>query len=408
MILGKIDKAFGRPNEKAIVQYLIKNPGASRTQIKEALSTSMATITNTIEILINNNYVIETGLQKAVRGRSTMLLEINKNKIKSVGIGVTKHMVCIQLIDLSGFVYGSESYPMDFSSFDNNVNNIVNGLKKVLDSNSNHLDDILGIGLALPGFIEYNFKNLDKLYMEDWKTDKLVETLENTFGIGVAISSASTAALSGEVYFGSAKKSRNVLYLNVSSGGISFAHINDHIVDKKMDRRARAIGHTLINFTNEHCSCGQSGCVEMYLNKEALIENYKKHFAAESSLYDDHAVNLDEIGYTDILKLGQSGDIIAVQAISKCATIFGFLVFNLVVTLNPDLVVLGGNIIDESQLYYDMAVNTANGRLQSLLGCSCKFSLRKVTQSLLLETNITEVDAISASAATIVFGNIFA
>lgn len=406
MIKDKIEEMMGRPNEKTIVQFLIKNPDSSRTAIKNALSTSMATITNATETLVANRIIKENGLQKNERGRSSISLDINKEKLKSIGVGITKTIISVRLLDLNGKVYGEAFSDMDFTSFENNVKNIVAGITDILEFNHEYEEDIIGIGLALPGFIEYNFKNLENtLVMEDWDTEYLVKTLEEKFKYGVAVSSAATAALSGEVYFGNGKNDRSIVYINVSSGGMAFARMRDHLIDKKVDKNVRAFGHTMINITNEMCSCGQCGCLEMYVNKKAIEGNYQKYLSSEQSLYLDEDREEKHVGYKEILDLGQKGDIAAIQALSKCATILGYALYNLKVLMHPDLIIIGGNLIDQSNLFYEMIVNTVKNRLEQTTDETCKFATRSLAPNHLESQERSA--SVASGAATVVFEKIF-
>ena len=51
-IKKKLDDWMGRPNEMNIIRYLMLNSKTSRTDISEALSISMSTVTNVTEELI--------------------------------------------------------------------------------------------------------------------------------------------------------------------------------------------------------------------------------------------------------------------------------------------------------------------------------------------------------------------
>jgi len=407
-IESKIQELIGAPNEKNIIQYLILNTDSSRTTIKQALSVSMATVTNVTENLIKKKLIKENGLQKIARGRSSISLTVNKEKFKAIGIGITKNNVSVELIDLSGNSYYQKIFDTDFISFEKNIDNIVQGIKSILKEVDNE-NDIIGIGLALPGFVEYNFENLDQqLITTEWDTEKIVSRIEKEFAFGVVVASASTVALSGEVYFGCATQSQNVLYVNVSSGGLGWASIKKHIINQDIDKNVRSLGHTMINITKQNCICGQTGCLELYVNKYALQDNYKKNYHINQELYsDEETSDFIELGYKDIFKLEQSGDITAIQAVTTCATILGYSLYNLKIIMNPDLIVLGGNMVDQSELFFKTTANIVNQKLKNINQDACIFSSRKINSEMLQRNNVIINDSIAVCAATIVFENFF-
>lgn len=394
----KIEKWMSGPNEQAIIRYIIKNEKASRTGISKALAVSMSTVTNVTEKLIKKNLIREAGLVKTDRGRSIRLLEVNKEKFKSIGIGVNSLCISISLIDLSGKKYFHNELPLNTTNWDANYTAIITSVHRLLDENSDSCDDILGIGIEPPGFIEYEMENLDDRfdYEDEWSIDTLTTMLESTFDYGVKYYSSFSCILCGEAYFGNARRYNNIININISSAGLGWARIENKIIDRGIAESYRSIGHMVININGPECACSQHGCVELYTGKEALVDNYKR-LALLDNEYSGANGNLDDLSYHKVLEYAENGDYIAVQSVSKAATLLGIALGNMASMMHPDMIILTGKIIRESNLYFEIAKKTILGKIKTL-------GEREVVVE---HTAIHNAGSTSVGAATLVFEQIF-
>lgn len=397
-ITNKIDKWMNGPNEKNIIRHIMSNENVSRTDISKSLAVSMSTVTNVTEKLLSKELIKESGIQKTVRGRSIKLLEVNQEKFKAIGIGINLLVINVSLIDFNGKKYYHKEIPLDTVSWKNNYENIIVTLDELLQTHSDCRDDILGIGIEPPGFVEFNMKNLDSTFEfeDEWNVDGLIATLEERYEFGVTYSSSFSCILSGETFFGNARYYDNVINVNVSSVGLGWAKIDHRIIDKNVAASYRSIGHMMINMSGPKCPvCGQNGCVEIYTGKEALVNNYQKLIAIEEDFH--RPADGEVIDYHKILEYAENGDFVAVQAVTKAATILGTALGNMASMLHPDMIILTGRIIRESHLYFEMTKKVINDRLKNLIE-------KEVVVEL---ATIHKFNTTSFGAATLVFVQIF-
>ena len=398
-ITDKLEQWMNGPNERNIIKYILSNEEVSRTDISKALLVSMSTVTNVTDKLLKKNLIRESGIQKTNRGRSTILIQVSKEKFKSIGIGINSKFVSVSLIDLSGHKYYHSELPLEKSSWIKNYENISKEIKQLLKENSNYADDILGIGVEPPVFIEYRMENLDfKFDFDDqWDIDKLIEILEEKYEYGVTYHSSFSCLLSGESFFGNAKHYKNVINVNVSSVGLGWAKMDNNIIDRNISKSFRNIGHMVININGPQCKCLQHGCLELYTGKDALVNNYIKLASLEDEFNTSNG-NIDDLNYHNILEYAEKGDYIAVQSISKAATILGIALGNVASMMHPDMIILYGGIIRESNLYFDITKKTINDKLKTILEKEIVIERPTVLQHKI---------ATSIGSATLVFEQIF-
>lgn len=362
-IKARLDEWMGSPNERAIIRYMVTKGEASRTELSKTLGVSMSTVTNVTEKLLNKNMINEGGLVKAERGRSMKLLGVNQKKFKAIGVGFNYLLLNVSLIDMEGKVYFHEEMPLDTESWQVNYKNAAKLVSKLLKEYKDYQEDILGIGLETPGFIEYGMRNLDRPYpfKAAFSVESAAAFLEDRFDYGVTSSSSFSGLLSGESYFGDARNHNHVINVNISSSGLGWARILDRKLDRKAAHTSGSIGHTVVNINGPQCTCSQNGCAELYTGKHHIMETYQGLMTLDEDYKQNHT--MEDLSYHDVLEMGEAGDPVAVQAISKAASVLGILVANTAFMLQPDMVILSGRLIRESKLYFQVAKNIALKRL---------------------------------------------
>ncbi len=399
-ITDELKRLLNGPNEKRIIRYIIRNEEVSRTEISKALSVSMSTVTNVTEKLLRKDLIRECGVQKLERGRSIKLLQINEERFKSIGVGINAICVSINLIDLRGKTYFNRKIALDKTSWKKNYENIITLIDQMAAENPEFINDILGIGIAPPGFIAFEMHNLDKKFdfEDDWNIDDIINLLEENYDFGATSESSFSCILSGESFFGKAKDFNNVIFVNVSSGGIGWAKIENKVLDRKVSKDYHSLGHHVININGPLCSCSQHGCVEMYTGRDALVNTYIELVSRDeeyNTLYSSKDA-LQQIDYHKVLELAETGDYNAVQSVSKAATILSTALVNVASLMHPDLFVLSGQVVRSSSLFFSIVQKITNVKLKTLTGNEVEITDR-----------VVEVNTSSVGAATLVFEQIF-
>ncbi|NMT51136.1 ROK family protein, partial [Vibrio parahaemolyticus] len=124
--------------------------------------------------------------------------------------------------------------------------------------------------------------------------------------------------------------------LNVDYGiGSSFL-INNNIYRGKMFGSGQ-IGHIKVVDNGVICGCGREGCLETEASSKALCNNYRQ----QSSLNQHHANSSDNtLTFSDFLKLHQHHDPLAIKVAERAAKIIGQSLYNCLITLNINKIIL--------------------------------------------------------------------
>lgn len=206
---------------------------------------------------------------------------------------------------------------------------------------------LAGIGIGCPGTID-----LDKGQIVDsanlgWKHVQVQEILEKRFGCPVAVLNDVDAGVYGEYRFGAGKNSRSLLGVFPGTG-IGGGFVYDGTILHGRQLSCFEIGHVQVNPNGAVCGCGRIGCLETEASRLAIAA------AAASAAYRGEAphllaaagCDLNQIRSGAIAEAIKKGDKAIEAIVLRAAALIGRTVGDVVNLLAPDVVVLGGGLVE--------------------------------------------------------------
>jgi predicted NBD/HSP70 family sugar kinase len=114
---------------------------------------------------------------------------------------------------------------------------------------------------------------------------------------------------------------------------------------------AGEVGHMVIDPNGSRCGCGNYGCWETYINQAALYRRVRAAVEAgqPSSLVAATEGQWERLTVGCIVDAARLGDAVALAALDDTAHYLGLGLTNLINALNPQLVVLGGEMSRASE-----------------------------------------------------------
>jgi predicted NBD/HSP70 family sugar kinase len=153
----------------------------------------------------------------------------------------------------------------------------------------------------------------------------------------VVIGNDADLAVLAEHQRGNARDCDDVVFL-IGRIGVGAGIIINGIPVHGRDGHAGEIGHNVLDPGGPLCHCGKRGCIETFLGESALLElagrRPPRTDAKVAALFED----------------ARNGDDRALGAITAIAEPLGRAIANLLNTLNPERVVLGGSLGDVLEL----------------------------------------------------------
>ena len=201
-------------NSSLVLDHLRRAGHLSRADLAKLTGIRATSISDIAQQLIEKKLIRETGLGVSTGGRQPVLLEINPVGLHAVGIEITEDGLNGVLVDLSEQVLASDYIPLSSTSVDVVVRHIQILVNKLCSQSSLTLNQISGLGVAVPGIIS---KSEDLVLFSrplGWERVSLKEAIEEKLGDHAKIhilNNASACALE-EYYSGSGIGVKSLLY----------------------------------------------------------------------------------------------------------------------------------------------------------------------------------------------------
>lgn len=224
------------------------------------------------------------------------------------------------------------------------------------------VEQTLGIGIGCTGPIDSVRGRIQNPYtLPTWDDMPLIDALVERFGAPALLLHDCAVAALGENWVGAGQGARHLLYITVGTG-IGGGMILDGRLYRGVGLLAGEVGHQVIDLNGPPCYCGGRGCWEMLAAAPAL-----SRFAAERATPDGLMLRLaggDPAKITPkiVSQAAAQGDAIARQLWEQEARYLGTGVANLMNVLAPEVVVMGGGIMQGWETLAPTLLATIRGR----------------------------------------------
>src|SRR5205807_1342328 len=127
------------------------------------------------------------------------------------------------------------------------------------------------------------------------------------------------------------------------------------------DNLAGMFGHMVIDVNGPECSCGNRGCLDAIVSRSAigkkLLQRYRDGRATRlASQLNKEPLDINSAVIAEAI---DQEDFLTCQVVEEAAEVLGIGIANVINFLNPHRVILGGDVIDEVDLFFERAVAAA-------------------------------------------------
>lgn len=190
---------------------------------------------------------------------------------------------------------------------------------------------------------------------------------QREFGLPLAIENDARLALIGEWRHGAGRGCDDFVMITLGTGLGTSALIQGRVLRGKHGQAGCLSGHLTVRYGGRPCSCGNVGCAEAEASTAFLAELARERpdFAA-SALAREPLLD-----FAAVFRLAAAGDACALAIRQHSLLVWSTLAVNLITAYDPELVVIGGGIIDSAdvilpalQQHVDRHAHTPWGRVR--------------------------------------------
>ncbi len=207
------------------------------------------------------------------------------------------------------------------------------------------------VSVGAPGAVDPSSGVVYKAPNLGWENVALGAKLESTLKVPVFVENDVNAGAIGEHVLGAGKGTSDMVGVFVGTG-IGGGLILRGQLFGGFRGAAGEIGHIIVEKDGPRCGCGKRGCVEALASRTALERDVRRAIRAGAKSVVPRL--LKERGRTRmtssiIVRALKKRDRVVGQAMRRAQFYLGLLVANLVNTLDPEAVVIGGGIAERLQ-----------------------------------------------------------
>src|SRR5437763_6185494 len=209
------------------------------------------------------------------------------------------------------------------------------------------LDDLRAVGIGAPGPLDPDTGIIVESANMTLRNFPLGSRLAEAFGCRAIVDNDVNAGTYGEYRAGAARGARHVLGVFVGTG-IGGGIIADGALYHGFSKNAGEIGHIIIKAGGPRCGCGNRGCWEALASRTAMTRDLRKAIRRgdKTTLKDKLKQETDLISGGDLGKAYRAGDKLVVKIMNRAARLIGAGIGSLVNVLSPEIVVLGGGVVE--------------------------------------------------------------
>jgi glucokinase-like ROK family protein len=345
MLTGDQDKVR-KINKSIVLNTLRLHAPISRARVANLTGLNRSTVSNIVNVLIEEGLVFEKNQVNSGIGRPGISLGLRPDGGAVIGVEIGVGFISVLLTNfVAETLWEIRVQTTSLQSQTEIINLAEKYIDQALTIAKDHDLRPLGIGVGLPGLVNIRQGNLIMAPNLHWNNVPLRLIWNQRFHLPVYIDNEANLAALGEYYFGIARNIDNFIYLSSDiglGGGI--------MIGGKLFRGGHGyggeIGHIQRNPQGELCGCGRIGCWETQVGPSAVLRRVKKEFQTshDKTLLDACSGNLDDLTFDMVVKLALNGNLICRQAIEEVAVNLGMGIADLVNVFNPDLIVIGGTL----------------------------------------------------------------
>ncbi len=353
-------------NTKLILRVIREYSPISRSEIVEKTNLTAATVSRIVNKLIKYKLVKETGYAESSGGRKPVLLELNPDSVLTVGVDLEIDEINGVIIDLNGKILNKSRIDISGKTSQDYILNKVNEVIGKLLAESDYMNRIIGIGIGMHGLVD-NAGGIS-IYPPafGWREVPVADIIKAKYDLPVIIENNVRALTLAEKWFGAGNNFNNFICIKVGAGIGSGIFVDGRLY-RGADNYAGEIGHTTVDEDGSVCSCGNYGCLESMASNSAIIKRTLKMLkqGAASKINGLIKNNLDNLDEEIIFLAAEQGDVLARQVLQDTGRYLGICVANLINILNPEAVIISGDVVMVGDIVLESLKSTVHNRALS-------------------------------------------
>lgn len=355
-------------NAKEVYNAIRKYSVITKKDLQEILEIPLTTLNRAIEALASIGLIEEGGISDSKTGRKPVLLKIKSSSFYLIGVEISRISTKMVLTDMSLNVIKKACFDID-EKIDpaTLVKRIADEIRSILNTMKITPDKVLGAGVGTVGALDREkgeILNVEGFSDEGWRNFPIKQALETELGILTVLNDGANAAVLAEYWSDIGKNHLNMVYLSVGVGFRCGIISQGLLANNRKHISNDIYGHIVVSANGRPCYCGNQGCIERYASIPAILQSYRE--SKVNSGGSGSELEVDRITWKEICESVKSGEKLGLSVITEAAFYLSIGLVNIINSINPEAVIVGGAAVNSCGILYDFAVSFAKEKLKNV------------------------------------------
>ena len=333
-----------------VLDFLFREGPANRVDVVRGTDLSRATVSKLVGELQAQGLVSEQREPPVAAGgpggpgragRPPTLLALNPERGAFGGVDFGHSSVRVAIADLAGSLIAESRTELDVDNeAERAIALAVKELRALAARTRPSHGRLLGVGAAISAPVRRDSGSLAAAgILPGWDAISLRGELQRRLGVPVHVANDANLGALAEVRTGAARGAANVVYLMLSSG-IGGGLVLDGALFTGHSGMTGELGHIPVDPDGTACRCGNRGCLETVAGAQRLRHDLRPALGPSATL--DQAASL-----------ARDGDVACRDRFTAAGQAAGRVVGSICNVVNPELVIVGGELIVAGDLLVD-------------------------------------------------------
>jgi len=324
-----------RHNLARVLRYWHEDGELSRSELVARTGLNRSTVGALVSDLVITGIVEEVPGSGGSVGRPSLVVRTRESSAFVIAFDLRVDRIVGAAISIGGRVIAQVERPKSDGPFA-----VAKATEVLIDCTSELFEHVpngsawVGVGIAIPGVIDAEIGLVRKAPNLGWLDvnfeEHVTRELNAVFGATPRVILGNDANLGAIAEFvrGAGRNASSVVYLSGDVGVGGGVALEGRVLSGASGY-AGEIGHMVVNPGGHACNCGNTGCWETEVGRDAILRS-----------------SGDFSGISNIIEAVISGDAQAIQGLRGVGRWIGIGLSNLVNTFDPGVIVLGGHLAD--------------------------------------------------------------
>lgn len=273
-----------------------------------------------------------------------------------VDFGGTKVSAGVVNLDTGQLVAAAKKKTRSLHEQDDIVRKLEAVIDEALSEAGMSIEQIQGVGIGAAGMVSRQKGVLLAAVNIGANDIAIAEPISRHYGVPCHIANDVEAATHAELHFGAGRGCHSFVCVFVGTG-IGSSIVEHGVIRLGATETAGELGHTIIVPEGKECGCGGYGCLETYASRTAIAKAILAELqrGADSVVREKIDMSKGIIRSKAIAQAIVAGDEMVSRVVTEAAHFLAIGLANVVNFLNPERLILGGGLVEATELYFAVA-----------------------------------------------------